>query len=356
MSLSPMTGTRSRAADLSPLLAAVRNGIYLWPGIPLTHLVGGTIQPLAKHLVSAHLARFCGHAAHHSRLHRALELAAEALSKADLPAARTALAKAELPSVSPDGMRLIRAVAARLGIGVPRLSKAEGVRLWADADLATFAKLYDKYGASALEFEDLFGSTVSPRRFNKSNPNHDDLGRFSSSDNRASGGSEYRSRPGYGVKYSGPDQSGMHTLSDLDGQRLDGAKPFQNGAGIQCVTLVQGVVGAPRTTEWRPGTAVSSETADAIPIGTPLATFDNGAYSQHGRDMHAGLYAGHDATGIFLTEEYADVRRDPNLIITTHYPWTASSRANDANSRIRSANNYSVVTWDADAPPAKVSR
>lgn len=92
---------------------------------------------------------------------------------------------------------------------------------------------------------------------------------------------------------SGGTSAGSNTLLPSNFEQYKGQ---QVGNG-ECVTLVQVVGHLPRTTEWKPGDPPSGNT----PIGTPIASFQNGHYIGH-----AGFFNGMlpDGSGFTMIDQY----------------------------------------------------
>ena len=84
-------------------------------------------------------------------------------------------------------------------------------------------------------------------------------------------------------------------VEDLQGHALVGSH--------QCVALVQAMAGAPVTSAWREGAAVSDRLT--LAKGTAIATFVNGRYPSHAHGNHAALYISQSAAGIVVMDQWA---------------------------------------------------
>ena len=84
-------------------------------------------------------------------------------------------------------------------------------------------------------------------------------------------------------------------VEDLQGHTLVGSH--------QCVALVQAMAGAPVTSAWREGAAVSDSLT--LAKGTAIATFVNGRYPSHAHGNHAALYISQSAAGIVVMDQWA---------------------------------------------------
>jgi len=69
----------------------------------------------------------------------------------------------------------------------------------------------------------------------------------------------------------------------------------------QCVAFVQMAAGAPRTSDWKQGKKVRG---NEIPLGTAIATFKDGKYSNNATGNHAAIYDGQDKEGIWVWDQW----------------------------------------------------
>jgi hypothetical protein len=114
-------------------------------------------------------------------------------------------------------------------------------------------------------------------------------------------------------------------------------KPFVNGKGnAECVEFLMQTLGAPATALWKEGRKIKKGDV-ALPRGTPIATFVDGKYPQHGSSgMHAAIYLGQDLLGIQVLDQW----RKQGKVLPRTIKWipTAPGLSNDGNA-------FSVVEW-----------
>lgn len=76
-------------------------------------------------------------------------------------------------------------------------------------------------------------------------------------------------------------------------------------AKTECVAFVQAVLpSVPSTGAWREGAKITEGDATVL-AGTAIATFVDGKYPGPGKDKHAAIYLGQDATGIQVLDQWA---------------------------------------------------
>ncbi|HLZ66983.1 MAG TPA: hypothetical protein VKQ29_12180 [Aliidongia sp.] len=134
-------GAPARPADRSRTLVCTREGVWLWPGTPLTERRGAAISALPKSTIYDCVAKFHGPAAIYSAIVPCVEHAAALLSDGRIEEAQRSLDRAGLPPVTPDGALLMRAVGRRLGIVPPAMPCGTDPRRWTAGDIETFAVL-----------------------------------------------------------------------------------------------------------------------------------------------------------------------------------------------------------------------
>ena len=93
-------------------------------------------------------------------------------------------------------------------------------------------------------------------------------------------------------------------VDDLDGSALVGSK--------QCVALVQHYAGSPRTSLWTQGVQVRGNMT--LAKGTAIATFVNGKYPNLPHGNHAALYISQDATGVWVVDQWNNIKLRPTII------------------------------------------
>ena len=177
-------------------LLADDEGVFLWPGIPLTEKRDGFIVPLSQRWVRYWTGRLHGAQAQDAAIFSALAIASKHLSWGFHAAAQSALDAAKLDKVSPDGAQLMRVIGARLGVASPEMPIANQALSWGIGHPGDLA-LYDLFADQALKLEKVWDQAKHPR-WPKSAPNSQG-GRFSPKDvGAASPPSRVSIRPGIG--------------------------------------------------------------------------------------------------------------------------------------------------------------
>ena len=126
----------------------------------------------------------------------------------------------------------------------------------------------------------------------------------------------------------------------LPGEGYTVAYPlFTDGRGrTECVELIKGLLGAPRTALWREGRKLRMN-ADQIQPGTAIATFVNGRYPNWQRrgSKHAAIFLRATDSGIYVLDQFAHRRSVKERFIPWHHPRDRSPSNN--------ASSYSTVRW-----------
>lgn len=110
-----------------------------------------------------------------------------------------------------------------------------------------------------------------------------------------------------------------------------------------CVALVQNKLeilgqqypGLPHTSLWREGPAVKGNTS--LAIGTVVATFEKGRYINDPGRSHAAYYAGQNDKGIFVVEEFKQLKKQGKPIQKRFIEF------NDKKSPSNNGNRFSVL-------------
>jgi hypothetical protein len=157
-------------------LLAAAEGVFLWPGIPLTEKRHGFIVPLPQRWVRYWTGRLHGAQSQDAAILSALATASKHLSWGFHAAAQSALDAANLDKVSPDGAQLMRIVSARLGVVPPDMPVATHALSWGIGSPGDLA-LYDLFADQAFKLEKAWDESKHPR-WPKSAPNSQG-GRFS---------------------------------------------------------------------------------------------------------------------------------------------------------------------------------
>ena len=91
-----------RSADRPRTLVCNREGVWLWPGTPLTERRGGTISALPKSTIYDRITKLHGPAAIYSMVVPCVDHAAALLPDGQVERAQESLDRARLPLVTPD--------------------------------------------------------------------------------------------------------------------------------------------------------------------------------------------------------------------------------------------------------------
>lgn len=92
-----------------------------------------------------------------------------------------------------------------------------------------------------------------------------------------------------------------------------------------CVSLIKKCASAPMTTQWRAGKFVLSY-SDQLPLGTIIATFENGRYPNR-TGHHTAIYISHDPSGIWVWDQWLGKAVHRRFIRTRKNSVTASNSA-----------------------------
>jgi hypothetical protein len=165
---NPLAGRALRAPQRSQMLVATEDGVFLWPGTALVYRRGNGFFAIEPRDVNSALGCLFGPAALDLPLQNVLERARDDLRNGHVAAVQQALDRLSVPPVSPNGTRLIRAIAARQSLTAPDLPAAtsqDGTR-WTECDVSFFARLYDSVSPEAQRLEKIFnpGSVWDPTK------------------------------------------------------------------------------------------------------------------------------------------------------------------------------------------------
>ncbi len=73
-----------------------------------------------------------------------------------------------------------------------------------------------------------------------------------------------------------------------------------------CVAVVQEWTGASHTSTWRQGEPVRG---NDIPVGTAIASFENGRYPNRSTGNHAAIYLGQNSEGLIVLDQWRSLGR-----------------------------------------------
>lgn len=126
----------------------------------------------------------------------------------------------------------------------------------------------------------------------------------------------------------------------LPGQGQPVAYPvYANRQGrTECVELIKGLLGAPRTSLWKEGRKLRPH-VDEIEPGTAIATFVNGRYPNANRrgHKHAAIFLRAGEGGIWVLDQFAHQSTAKERFI----PWQHPRDRRASNN----ASSYSTVRW-----------
>jgi len=178
----PLAGRGLRAPERSRMLVATEDGIFLWPGTALVYRRGNGFFAMEPREVNSAVGCLFGLAAIQAPIQTVLELARDALRNGRVSTVQRMLDRLPLPPVSPNGARLMRAIAERQGLVVPDVpvtSEQEGT-IWSECDVAFFARLYDGLYPCARQLEKIFnpGTAWDPAKHPRWPAGESDGGEF----------------------------------------------------------------------------------------------------------------------------------------------------------------------------------
>src|SRR5258708_1631995 len=152
-----LTGRADARGTMRPrTLACTADGIWLWPGTPLTERRGVALVPIPTPQLYQHVATLHGPAVHAAALARVIERAGACLNMGWLEEAERVLAAAPLPPVSFDGAALMQAIGRRLSVSVPDVEIAGWPSASPPALFEQLARVHDRKIAVALALEPVF--------------------------------------------------------------------------------------------------------------------------------------------------------------------------------------------------------
>lgn len=146
----------ARGANQPRTLVCTADGVWLWPGTPLTERRGAVLVPIPVSQLYQHVATLHGPSVHPAVLARMIARAAACLNQGHLEDADNVLTAVPLPPVSFDGAALMQAISKRLGVRLPDVAVA-GWPSSSRTDLfEQLAQVHDRKFAVALTLEPVF--------------------------------------------------------------------------------------------------------------------------------------------------------------------------------------------------------
>ncbi len=191
MTYDPFAGRGTRAPEACRMLVATEDGVFLWPGTGLVYRRGNGFLAMDPREANSDIGAFFGSAAIDTPIQTVLEMARDQLREGRVSAVQRALDRLKLPPLSPNGARLMRAIAKRLELTMPdvALSTAQGGTDWADRDIENLASLHDDLTPRARALEKIFnpGAAWDPAKHPRWPSGESDGGRFRPGDGSGDG-------------------------------------------------------------------------------------------------------------------------------------------------------------------------
>jgi hypothetical protein len=162
----PSAGRGLRAPERSRMLVATEDGVFLWPGTPLVYRRGQGFFAAEPRAANTAMGCFFGPAVIDLPTEAVLERARDELRNGRVGSVQQMLDRLPLPPVSPNGARLMRAIAGRQALSMPDVTVAshhDGT-IWNGCDVELFARLHDNVAPQARRLEKVFnlGSAWDP--------------------------------------------------------------------------------------------------------------------------------------------------------------------------------------------------
>jgi hypothetical protein len=192
MTNDPFAGRDIRAPERCRMLVATEDGVFLWPGSALVYRRGNGFFTMDPREVNSELGAFFGPAALATPILTVLEIARDQLREGRTATVQCMLDRLPLPSLSPNGVRLTRAIAKRQRLALPDVASATELTgtVWTDSDVEIFAKLHDDLKPRAHALEKVFnpGSAWDPAKHPRWPSGESDGGQFRPGDGAGDGG------------------------------------------------------------------------------------------------------------------------------------------------------------------------
>lgn len=186
MTIDPLAGRGIGAPERSRMLIATEDGVFLWPGIALVERRGNAFFASEPRAVNGLVGAFFGPAAIHTPILTTLERACDLLRQGQSTNVQRQLDRLLLPPVSPNGQRLMVAIAERHAIAVPvvLVTMEQSGTLWSDRYIESFARLHDDLWPRTQALEKVFnpGAAWDPAKHPRWPVGESDGGRFRPND------------------------------------------------------------------------------------------------------------------------------------------------------------------------------
>ena len=180
------------------MLVATEDGVFLWPGSALVSRRGNGFFVMDPREVNSLVCSFFGLAAIDTPIQTVLEIACDQLRVGRTVAVQHMLDRLPLP-VSPNGARLLYAIAKQQGLAVPdgTVANEQSGTVWDVRDAERFAKLHDDLKPQAFALEKAFnpGSAWDPAKHPRWPLGQSDGGQFRPGEGAGDGGGASPIRP-----------------------------------------------------------------------------------------------------------------------------------------------------------------
>ena len=189
----PLAGRGLRAPERSRMLVATEDGIFLRPGAALAERRGNGFVAAEPREINSRIGALFGPGAIYLPVASAVEIACVHLRAGNRDAAQRALDRLALPPVSPNGARLLRAIAKRQGLATPVFAETtkQAGTIWTEDDVESFAALDDRLASRTRVLEKIFnpGLGWDPAKHPRWPEGQSDGGEFRPADGSGSGSS-----------------------------------------------------------------------------------------------------------------------------------------------------------------------
>lgn len=108
----------------------------------------------------------------------------------------------------------------------------------------------------------------------------------------------------------------------------------------QCVALIQAHTRAGHTSTWRQGAKVRGNLT--LPVGTAIATFEDGRYRSRPHGNHAAFYVGQDATCLVVVDQWAGDKA-PDKISKRPLRFCSAAACKPGTEAVNDGDNYWVI-------------
>jgi len=162
----PLAGRGLRAPERSRMLVATEDGIFLRPGAALAERRGNGFVAAEPREINSRIGALFGPEAIYLPVASAVEIACVHLRAGNRDAAQRALDRLALPPVSPNGARLLRAIAKRQGLATPVFAETtkQAGTIWTEDDVESFAALDDRLASRTRVLEKIFNPALAGTR------------------------------------------------------------------------------------------------------------------------------------------------------------------------------------------------